>query len=548
MKRIIFLFLVCVLSASGVFAQHVKTHEVQAGETLYSLARSYGVTVEDIVNANPKMGETLIAGQTIVIPGKKGAGAKADSAHAAKPAAVPQQQQAQQQQQVQQHQVAAAPRPQQNPQCKQMYLVGKKETVYSISQKFGITPEELRAANPQITKDKVKKDEYICIPYSRAEIAEQQQRREQQLAEQRRQQEEAQRKAEEEARRARQMQHLNVAVILPFDLSSPNKSKEAIKMLDFYEGFLLAVQELKAKGLSANIYAYEEKGTFSSDIDSILLRPEMKSMNLIVGPMRVEHIPVISRFAKENHIPHVVPFSTKAAATASSSTLFQVNTSISELYPQVYDLFLQRNPDANVVFLYSADKGDKTDYISGFKQRLESAGIAYKTANVSDLSTMPDIISSTLHNVLIPTSSSQAAFERLARKLNADPSLQQANISLFGHPEWQTFSPSNKQLMKKYNASFYATFYTNPNASDTQNFNQQFRANFHRAQFNAVPLYGNLGYDVGLYFLTGLRDYGREFIQHCNQPRVHTLQNPMRFQTNAYGTHINSYVNIFTVQ
>ena len=53
-------------SAQGVAGRHT----VQAGETLYRISRAYGVAVEDIVKANPGLtAESLKKGSTIVIPG-----------------------------------------------------------------------------------------------------------------------------------------------------------------------------------------------------------------------------------------------------------------------------------------------------------------------------------------------------------------------------------------------------------------------------------------------------------------------------------------------
>jgi len=41
---------------------------VQQGDTLFSLARRYGVTVDEIVRANQLAGDNIFAGQTLIIP------------------------------------------------------------------------------------------------------------------------------------------------------------------------------------------------------------------------------------------------------------------------------------------------------------------------------------------------------------------------------------------------------------------------------------------------------------------------------------------------
>jgi spore germination protein YaaH len=46
-----------------------------------------------------------------------------------------------------------------------MHRVERKETVYSICKQYGITEEELLAANPEIKNKKLKKGKFLCIPY-----------------------------------------------------------------------------------------------------------------------------------------------------------------------------------------------------------------------------------------------------------------------------------------------------------------------------------------------------------------------------------------------
>ncbi len=46
-------------------------HIVELGETLYSISRKYGITVDEIKNANPEIGETISIGQRIYIPIEK---------------------------------------------------------------------------------------------------------------------------------------------------------------------------------------------------------------------------------------------------------------------------------------------------------------------------------------------------------------------------------------------------------------------------------------------------------------------------------------------
>lgn len=57
----------CIIAAFA--QQNVTRHQVLKGETLYSLAKKHGVTVDDLVTANPRLrSESLKAGMEISIP------------------------------------------------------------------------------------------------------------------------------------------------------------------------------------------------------------------------------------------------------------------------------------------------------------------------------------------------------------------------------------------------------------------------------------------------------------------------------------------------
>lgn len=95
---------------------------------------------------------------------------------------------------------------------------------------------------------------------------------------------------------------IKAALLLPF--------QEDKRMVEYYEGFLMAVDSLKRTGTSIDLYVYD-CGKDVSTLNSILAKNEMKSMNVIFGPMHQQQIKPLSTFAKKNDIRLVIPFSSK---------------------------------------------------------------------------------------------------------------------------------------------------------------------------------------------------------------------------------------------
>ncbi len=65
------LLLTFFLSCQFIFSQQVVSHEVKAGDTLYSLSKKYNVSVQSIQKMNNLNSETIKAGQVLRIPTNK---------------------------------------------------------------------------------------------------------------------------------------------------------------------------------------------------------------------------------------------------------------------------------------------------------------------------------------------------------------------------------------------------------------------------------------------------------------------------------------------
>jgi LysM repeat protein len=112
------------------------THTVAAKETLYSLSRQYGVSVDAIKESNPEAGKGLKVGQVIRIP----AGANTESnapvaqvAETAKPA-----------------EALKTELTSSTSESAISHTVAPKETLYSLSKKYNVTVDEIKQQNAAV--------------------------------------------------------------------------------------------------------------------------------------------------------------------------------------------------------------------------------------------------------------------------------------------------------------------------------------------------------------------------------------------------------------
>ena len=70
LTRISQLIAVSLFLSTAIFAQNTFTHTVKLGETVYSIAKVYNITIQDIYNLNPNAQSGIRIGEALRIPQK----------------------------------------------------------------------------------------------------------------------------------------------------------------------------------------------------------------------------------------------------------------------------------------------------------------------------------------------------------------------------------------------------------------------------------------------------------------------------------------------
>lgn len=139
-RLIIIMLLTCTVGLSvPVQAQQTgqQTHVVQAGETLFHIALTYGVTVEQLVAANSLVDPSHIeVGQVLIIPGAASSTAP----------------------------VANAPSPANTSGGPVYYVVRVGDTLNRIAQLYGVTSDAIAAANGLVDVNHIEVGQSLLIP------------------------------------------------------------------------------------------------------------------------------------------------------------------------------------------------------------------------------------------------------------------------------------------------------------------------------------------------------------------------------------------------
>ena len=507
----------------------VTFHTIQSGETLYKLSVKYGVSVERICQANPGLSaKNFRVDQVIAIPPV----AKSEQVSAevvdqlpSSPAKVEKKDESL------------------KPNCRDMHRVERKETVYSICKQYGITEEELLAANPEIKNKKLKKGKFLCIPYPKETAKTSTPTQPQtnvdatltdaQLF-------------DKNKKKNEKISTIKAAVVLPFNTDGTGTRDEQVRMVEYYEGFLMAMDSLKKQGISIDLYTYDS-GKTASSVNKILNKAEMKNMDIIFGPAHPEQVKPMAEFAQKHNSRLVIPFSSKGDDVFGNPAVYQINTPQSYLYSEVYEHYLRKFPNAHVIFLDAATgHTDKDDFVKGLKEELKNRQITFKELRGENINPegMKLAVDSLRENVIIPTSGKNVVLTKILPQLIVT-SREHPNydMKLFGYPEWQTYTDDHLANFFELNTYFYSSFYTNNLFPAAIQFTNAYRKWFSKDMVNTYPKYGMLGFDTAYFFLKGLNEYGSNFEDQVKQMQVTPIQTGFKFdRVNNWGGFINRKV------
>lgn len=117
----------------------------------------------------------------------------------------------------------------------------------------------------------------------------------------------------------------HVAVIFPFNLNENILEHSRNSYVDeMYQGILVAIDSLKKAGLTVIVHPYDADKDVAV-IQKIIAFPELKSMDLIIGPLYPALIPYVTSFGERNSIPVINPISLNSSIieNTTQTLLFQ---------------------------------------------------------------------------------------------------------------------------------------------------------------------------------------------------------------------------------
>jgi LysM repeat protein len=503
-------------------------HKLTTGDTVFSLAKRYGVSEDEIIESNPGVEIfKLPVGTEIAIPRRQ---FTISSQNLEPP-----------------------------DEGYILHKVRRGESVASIASQYGLTAREVRRENRGLIFPKV--DDFIKIPVHKIPgvegivgladttgltIADTMLRGERPV---------------EYTPVGELRGTYNVALLLPLylkqnsdrieiDSSTVVKGKKiykasnkpdqwifsgSIPFLELYEGVLLAADTLRSLGLNINLYVYDIKQD-TIETHNLIESGELSDMDLIIGPVYSNNLSEIARFADYHNIPVVSPVPLKSNKSLDNNpTLFMVNPSL-EVAQEKIAARIGRFSNSNFVFIHSDSTYAQTG-VSEFKNvviRELSSKIPYEDIKfkefvfysrsvfgVDSINRLEHAMSDNAENLVLIASEDPPVLSEIISDLHTLS--KKFDIRLIGYPVIRDLINLDPKYYFDLGIELYTPYWIDYSKRNVINFNKKFYAKF-KTQPSEVS-FAWQGYDIAYYFLSGLAMHGRRFMRH---PEIH---NPELLET-----------------
>jgi len=548
-------------------------HVIKEGETLYFLSKKYGIDLTEIEKANPEVTVSdLQINQVLKIPRRKAPEQERDF-----------------------------------PSDSFVYhYVQKGETLYSLSVKYDISIEEIKGINPELRWGDLKSDEYIKIPrftdrplltgesvlYNRGED------------------QDSLVMIPDSLRsdgltgwidtvqqfpdslgipfwstlRMRRIHpepvsgSIKVAMLFPLYLhwdevadtlelteeeaSRLEKEKEEEKSivnqriigyLEFYEGALLALDSLRKKGFSVTLYTYDTERDRERTRE-ILLKPEMRAMDLIIGPVNYWNLEIVAEFARRHEIPMVSPFSSGKDIVNYNPWVFQT-TPTYEVEFRAWADYLSDYYSKTLILVHRGDSNEyerirflKKELFQRISEKADLEDLVFKEVIINDSVNVDiaNVLNKEQENLVIVPSDNEAYVSNVISPLFYQ--LNEYDINVSGMPQWNKFRNIDLIYFHNLNICYYTSFYMDFEKPEIQDFIDRFFKVYRTQPYRIWPRGYNLsvyGYDLMYTFVSALHEYGRNLIYFGEEIENNPLLGPYRFKRiSDYGGHVNTYVSM----
>ena len=315
---------------------------------------------------------------------------------------------------------------------------------------------------------------------------------------------------------------IDVGNIARGDSKLPDDSKNGI---EFYEGMKLALDSLEKGGFKGKIHVYDYN-LDSAGFAKLMKKPELKEMDLIIGPLSGKKFEAVLKFAKENKINMVAP-------TLQGNNILMGNMNVSKVTPSyatqaeaIGKYAAEKFAGQNIILFNSANPKDKP-YINTFRKTANALLSKSTSDSVKEVTfaTLKNFISKTKPNIIVIPSTNQSFVTEAVNKLYLTKQETKDSIIVFGMSNWMDYESLDFGYLNTLHATVSSYQFIDYNNPQTKKFILRYRSQYKSEPSSTVFS----GFDVGYFYLSGLQKYGNDLQMKLPELKLKGFQTEFNF-------------------
>ena len=459
-------------------------HKVKAGQTLYAIARDYNISVAQLREDNPSVNPQALAVDESLWIRRTAIGSSTE-----------------QQAQAEMAEYTDNLNKATNDDGFDHHVVQPGETIYSLSRRYGITEAEFAQLND--VSQGLKAGAIIRLP--KAKSAEQEK-----VTEVINTPAQVTMNSEITFQKLDDSQDLNIALMLPMNINSkPNAS-----YVEFYQGFLLGLDEIKKSGKGNTKLTVYNTAHDQLKVQQIVSSTMFEGTNLIIGPVYEDELNPVLQYAHKNTVPVVSPLANISAV--QSPALYQLSPAPEKKYEKIGNL-LDGGRDIYLIYASSNDKEFEQEILKELHGRPYSAynysftdqksTFTPRNAEARAIESMDDILKGEKPCLFIVLANAETDVDRILGTISSskvaltDRSESSAQYVVMGTSRWGRFNNIDHTSYFNNNVVMISTYHAKRDSKAVRDFDSRYID-----AYGALPsLYAYRGYDTAMIFCAGMR-------------------------------------------
>ena len=512
------------------------SHIVKEKQTLFSIAKAYDVTVDDIYRLNPSLKETGLKKNAIILIPSAEALSSAVQAETAEVAKTDKVETPETPQETKETTARPEVQPKKTSAKKQKtHTVKWYEDLDVIADRYGVTVEALMNAN-NLTGRKLTKRQKLIIPepgdmpeiVTDADAAEIADAADDTLAHE----DTTVTDSIEPDWLFAPKDEVKVTLILPMKASTESVSRNN---MDFYSGVLLAVKDLADVGISTELNVYD-----SSDSTHPIASEDLEESDLVIGPVSSTDLGML---LDSDSDPRMVisPLDSRAEELAGKHSNFvQVPTPTLAQYEDMISWIKEDLMPGDTLIMIREKTARQTDAVKQMIQVADSSGLTFLPFSYSILEgrdvtePLTNLMTAIGTNRVIIASESEAFVNDVVRNLNI-LIYNKLNVVLYAPARIRNFETIEVENLHKAAAHVSLGYLIDYDSQQVKDFLLKYRA-----LYNTEPTqYAFQGYDIATYFIGMCGKYGAQWARKLDDSQTQMLQSTFRYVPVENGGYVN---------